>query len=117
MLIMVRPTINRKVGQKPGAIYFKPQGIPMAQLKEVVLPADGLEAIRLADAEGLYHDEAARQMGISRPTFGRILESARRAVAEAITMGRALRIGDGPVELQTGRHGGQRGRCRRGWRT
>lgn len=53
---------------------------------------DELEAIRLADYEGLYHEEAAARMQISRPTFGRILSTARNKVAEAIVDGKALRI-------------------------
>jgi predicted DNA-binding protein (UPF0251 family) len=53
---------------------------------------DELEAIRLADYEGLYHEEGATRMQVSRPTFGRILSEARRKVAEAIVDGKALRI-------------------------
>jgi len=53
---------------------------------------DELETIRLADYEGLYHENAAKQMGISRPTFGRILDGARRKVADAIINGKALQI-------------------------
>lgn len=53
---------------------------------------DEVEALRLADYEGLYHEKAARKMKISRATFGRILDQARRKVAEAILKGKALRI-------------------------
>ncbi len=53
---------------------------------------DELEALRLADVEGLYQEEAARQMNISRATFGRIVEAAHRKVADAILHGKALRI-------------------------
>ncbi len=97
--------------------FFKPQGIPLAQLKESVVTEDGLEAIRLADVEGLYHDEAARRMGVSRATFGRVLESARRAVGDAITGGKALRIEGGNVEVvrQMPGTGFGRFRGRRGW--
>jgi predicted DNA-binding protein (UPF0251 family) len=61
-------------------------------LEEVSLRMDELEAIRLADYGGLYHQEAAAKMKISRATFGRILEAARRKVAEAIIRGKALKI-------------------------
>ena len=64
----------------------------MRFLEEVVIRMDELEAIRLADFEGLYHEEAARRMEISRATFGRILNEARHKVAEAIMGGKALRI-------------------------
>jgi DNA-directed RNA polymerase subunit RPC12/RpoP len=61
----------------------------------VVLRVDELEALRLADKEGMYQEQAAEQMKISRPTFGRIVETARRKVAEALVEGKALRIEGG----------------------
>lgn len=114
---MVRPHIQRTVGSKPSIRYFKPQGMPLAELEELVLGEDELEAMRLADVEGLYHESAAERMNVSRPTFGRILAQARRAVAAAITQGKAIRIQGGTVEHipQQGRGRGRRGRCRRGW--
>jgi len=64
----------------------------MTALQEVSLRMDELEAIRLADYQGLYHEEAAAKMEISRATFGRVLNEARRKVAEAILQGKALKI-------------------------
>jgi predicted DNA-binding protein (UPF0251 family) len=72
--------------------YFKPRGIPLVNLEEVSVRLDELEAIRLADYEGLYHEDAAQKMKISRATFGRILDEARHKVAEAIIIGKALRV-------------------------
>jgi uncharacterized protein len=76
----------------PHAVYFKPRGIPLTRLEEVSLSPDEFEAINLADRQGLYHEEAAGKMGVSRPTFGRILGSARRKVAQALVEGKALQI-------------------------
>jgi predicted DNA-binding protein (UPF0251 family) len=76
---------------------FKPAGIPARELDEVVLPLDEFEALRLADLEGLYQEQAAERMGVSRPTFGRILDAAHRKVADALVHGHALRIEGGPV--------------------
>jgi predicted DNA-binding protein (UPF0251 family)/predicted Fe-Mo cluster-binding NifX family protein len=76
---------------------FKPAGVPTRQLEEVVLSLDGFEAIRLVDLEGLYHEQAAERMRVSRATFGRILDSARRDVAQALIHGKVLRIEGGPV--------------------
>ncbi|HPM41335.1 MAG TPA: DUF134 domain-containing protein [bacterium] len=109
---MGRPPLNRRVEGEPRVRFFKPQGVPMAELAESILTKDGLEAVRLADVEGLYHDEAARRMGVSRATFGRVLEQARRAVGEAITQGRALRIEGGNVEVVRGMPGAGFGRFR-----
>ena len=64
----------------------------MVRLEEVVLSADELEALRLADHEGRYHEEAAGEMKVSRATFGRIVNEARRKVAEALILGKALKI-------------------------
>ena len=112
---MVRPVISRRVRGKPVITYFKPQGVPMQELSEIILTEDGLEALRFADFEGLYQDEAAKRMGISRPTFGRILSEARRTVAEAILGGKAIRIHGGTIERIPYGKGMGRGRCRRGW--
>jgi predicted DNA-binding protein (UPF0251 family) len=89
---MSRPKKCRCTSCIPGAYYFKPRGIPLIHLEEITLTIDELEAIRLADYEGLYHEEAAKQMDISRATFGRILDGARNKVAGAIIKGKALKI-------------------------
>ncbi len=92
---MPRPPKCRIVTQKPTVTYFKPRGIPLRQLDEVVLTVEGFEAIRLSDIEGLDQDEAASKMGISRQTFGRVLAEARKAVAKAIVEGNGLKIEGG----------------------
>jgi uncharacterized protein len=89
---MSRPKKCRCIQSVPNCIYFKPRGIPLIQLEEMSLHLDEIEAMRLADCEGLYHEEAAIKMGISRATFGRIIAAARHKVAEAIVKGMALRI-------------------------
>jgi uncharacterized protein len=89
---MSRPKKERCIRCQPNALYFKPRGIPLIQLEEVGLSLDELEAIRLADYEGLYHEQAAEKMKISRPTFGRILGEARHKLAETLVEGKALRI-------------------------
>jgi uncharacterized protein len=94
---MPRPPCSRRIAGEPGAAVFKPVGIPVIELEEVVMALDEFEALRLADLDGLYQDVIALRMGISRPTVGRILESARRKVADALVHGKALRIDGGPV--------------------
>jgi predicted DNA-binding protein (UPF0251 family) len=78
-------------------IVFKPVGVPMTALDEVILTLDEFEAVRLADLGRLYQEQAADQMNVSRPTFSRILETAHRKVADALVHGKALRIQGGPV--------------------
>lgn len=89
---MPRPRKCRIIECKPDATYFKPRGIPLVDLVEVSLSIDELESIRLADLEGLYHKDAAAKMQISRQTFGRILNGARRKTAECLLEGKALKI-------------------------
>jgi len=83
----------------PDKNYFKPRGIPAVELVEVVLNLDEFEAIRLADYEQLYQEEAATRMNISRQTFGRIIETAHKKIADVLMNGKALKIDGGEVTL------------------
>ena len=77
---------------QPNVYYFKPQGIPLRELEEVVLLPDELEALKLHEVDGLEQIEAAVKMKISQPTFARILSSAHKKIAIALTTGKAIRI-------------------------
>lgn len=90
---MARPLKDRCISCVPAASYFKPVGIPMRELDEIVLAMDELEAMRLTDLDGLYQADAAEKMGVSRQTIGNILNSAHRKLADALLNGKALRIG------------------------
>ena len=97
---MVRPVKKRRVGCNPEANYFKPRGIPVADLDEVVLTMDELEAIRLADLEECYQEAAAQQMEVSRQTFGNIVKSAHKKIAAALVQGKALKIEGGIIKMR-----------------
>lgn len=105
---MPRPIKWRRVAFMPQVTYFKPTGVPAHLLEGVALSVEELEAIRLKDVEGLQQEECAQRMRISRPTFHRVLESARRKVADALINGKAVRIEGGNFALAS-----QRFRCRR----
>jgi predicted DNA-binding protein (UPF0251 family) len=94
---MPRPRCYRRVAGRPTAAVFKPIGTPVTRLEETVMTLDEFEAIRLADLGGLYQEQAAEEMGISRSTFSRLVESAHRRLADALVHGKALRIEGGPV--------------------
>ena len=94
---MPRPEKPRRVRCLAGNRGFKPIGRPGGTLEVEELRLDELEALRLADLEGLYQEAAAERMGVSRPTFARILARARSAVARALVEERVLVIGEGPV--------------------
>ncbi len=96
---MPRPRNCRRIGCMPQANYYKPRGIPLSALQHINLTYDEIEAIRLADLEGLYQEKAAEKMNISRQTFGRIIESAHKKIANALVNGKALSIEGGIIEL------------------
>ena len=96
---MVRPQKHRRVAFNPEISYFKPRGIPMFDLEEVRLTVDQREAIRLSDLMGMSHEEAGQRMGVSRATFGRIVQRARKAVADALINGKAINVEGGSYKL------------------
>lgn len=102
---MPRPKRCRRICCEPGYRYFKPQGIPVDSLDKRALGLDELEALRLADLEGLPQERAARMMDVSQPTFNRILAGARSKLAECLVHGLALRIesvGESKVQVDSG---------------
>jgi predicted DNA-binding protein (UPF0251 family) len=122
---MARPEKLRRVGCTAGGRGFKPIGRPASELEVETLRIDQLEALRLSDLEGLYQEAAAEQMGVSRPTFARILSRARSTVARALLEERLLVVSEGPVVIGkdrplpcpvhgVGRRQGRGCRCRHG---
>ncbi|MDD5691442.1 MAG: DUF134 domain-containing protein [Candidatus Omnitrophica bacterium] len=95
---MPRPCRCRRIRCKPDTTYFKPRGIPLDMLKEVNLTLDELEAVRLADWGGLYQEDAAKKMDISRQTFGNIINSAHKKIADVLLNAKALKIEGGTVK-------------------
>jgi predicted DNA-binding protein (UPF0251 family) len=117
---MPRPRCLRWIGGVPNCSFFKPAGFPARTLEVIVLNLDEFEALKLADLKGLYQEEAAKQMNISRPTFTRLVASARKKSAQALAEGKALRIEGGPVDPRAfgpgpGRRGLPGHRRGRGW--
>ncbi len=104
---MPRPRRCRRVYAEPPARRFGPYDRPA--VGELVLPVEGLEALRLAEVEGLDQEEAAALMGVSRQTFGRVLAAARSAVAQALNNGLELVVAGGDYELMPPDHGHGRG--------
>lgn len=96
---MPRPPKCRRVEQFPGYTYFKPAGVPITDLSEVVLSVEEIEAVRLRDLAGMEHEACAEKMSVSRPTFHRILSSARQKIARALINGEALRVKGGNFKL------------------
>lgn len=94
---MPRPCKFRRIGCEPTEVFFKPRAVPLSELEIVNLKLDELEAMRLVDIESLYHEDAAKRMGVSRQTFDRIIQNARAAVAQALVNGKAIHIEGGNI--------------------
>jgi len=105
---MPRPRKLRFVQGPPIVNAFIPDRVPPWGRDEVILPVEGLEAVRLNDFQGMGQEAAARMMNVSRQTFGRILAEARTIIADALVMGKVLRIEGGHFDMPP------RGRHRRG---
>jgi hypothetical protein len=84
----------------PYKTCFRPEGAIPPCPDEVLLSIDEYESLRLADLEGLYQEQAAHRMNVSRQTFGRIVEAARRKVADVIVNGKILKIEGGSVSMK-----------------
>lgn len=87
-----RPFRCRRISTDVLVKYFKPRGIPLCELEEVMLLPDEVEALKLADFDCLYQADAAEKMGISRQTFGNIINSAHKKVADSLLHGKAICI-------------------------
>jgi len=97
---MPRPENNRIVHVPPLFTEFKPLGISNKSLENLIVSLDEFEAIRLVDFIGLCHQEAADEMEISRSTFSRLIERARRKLADFIVQGKAITIGGGSIHFK-----------------
>jgi len=85
----------RRVGFRPAFTSFGPAAIGPIDPEEMILTVEEFEAVRLKDLEGLDQTECARMMEISQPTFHRLVISARRKIADALTNGKTIKIEGG----------------------
>ena len=96
---MPRPRLCRRIRFWPGITHFKPAGVRLAELHEVVLSMGEFEAMRLCDLEEINQKEAAKKMNISQPTLQRTLASARKKIADALANGKSIKIEGGPHKM------------------
>ena len=92
---MARPVKWRKIENIPTIPYFVPSETAIEEISENILKLEELEAIRLKDLEGLEQEECAGRMEVSRPTFQRILLSAREKIADSLINGKSIHIEGG----------------------
>ncbi len=87
-----RRKISRNIEKDHTQVCFKPCGIRRDQLEKMIIDEDEMEALRLSDFEGLYQQECADKMEISRTTFSRLIENARRKISDALLHNKAISI-------------------------
>lgn len=97
---MSRPKIDRIVACPPRFNSFKPLGVRRTDLEKVVLSLDEYEAIKLANYDKLGQQEASEEMGVSRPTFTRLLDSARQKISDFLINGKELVIEGGNIHFK-----------------
>ena len=97
---MPRPQYKRIVHEPPLYSHFKPAGEKEKGGKQIKLTLDEFEAFRLADQLGYTHEQASREMEISRTTFTRLIQKARKKVADFIIHGGVLNIEGGSVHFR-----------------
>jgi len=93
-----RPKKVRIVEGEPKIKQFSPRGRP-GRPDEITLSLDQYEALRLADYKKLKQFQAAKSMGISRATFGRIIKEARFKLTNGLINGKIIKISGGRVRL------------------
>lgn len=90
----------RFINFNPETTYFKPRGIPLSSLEEIILTIDELEALRLKNYELFEQIECAKKMKISQSTFQRVLCAANRKIADALINGKAIKIDGGAIRMK-----------------
>ena len=88
----------RYIQKMPKTVQFSPRGKP-GRPDEIELRIDQFEALRLADLEGFEQIDGAKAMGISRPTFGRVLREGRKIIVDALVNGKIIRIRMGDAQI------------------
>lgn len=89
----------RKVVAPPDFRGYKPYGNRHGRKEHVDLNYEEYEAIKLADYDLMNQLEASQLMGVSRATFARVYESARRKIARALVETREIRSVFGNASL------------------
>ena len=88
----------RYIQKMPKIVQFSPRGKP-GRPDETELQIDQFEAVKLADFQGFEQSEGAQAMGLSRPSFGRLLREGRKIIADALVNGKTLRIRTGNIQV------------------
>jgi len=89
---MARPRRFRRISEEPQIRCFKPEREDLDSFEPIEILIDEFEAIRLRDYHDIQQKRSAEIMGVSQPTFHRILTSARKKIANALINGNTIVI-------------------------
>ena len=89
---MPRPRKFRRILEEPQTRCFKPENEKIGPSNPIEITLDEFESIRLKDYHDIQQKKSAEIMGISQPTFHRILTSARKKIAKALIDGNTIKI-------------------------
>ncbi|AUB60464.1 hypothetical protein DSECCO2_178350 [anaerobic digester metagenome] len=89
---MARPRRFRRISEEPQIRCFKPEREDLESIEPIEILIDEFEAIRLRDYHDIQQKRSAEIMGVSQPTFHRILSSARKKIANALINGNSIII-------------------------
>ena len=87
---MPRPRKTRFCRRYRADRVYKPQGVPMREIDDILISLDEFEALRHCDLEGLDQQETGEKMGISRGTVQRLLYNGREKIMRAILQNNAI---------------------------
>lgn len=81
---------KRSITFKPACFSFGP--LTQIPKETITMREDEFEALYLADFKAFYHEDCARSMGISRPTFAKLIKQARKKMVEMVMFGKGIAL-------------------------
>ena len=88
----MKPRRARRLNRRFKDHYFKPRGIPMNTLEEVVITFEEIEALRLRYLDGMKQVDAASKMGLSQSQYQRDLWESHKKITDALISGKAIKV-------------------------
>ena len=92
-----RPKRQRRLIEPPFITGFIPENGDYNPQDSITLFFEEYEALKLADYKGMSQLEASKVLEVSRPTFTRIYDAARKKIARALVEHKRISIAGGDV--------------------
>ena len=92
---MARKKVKKQITNCPEFVGFVPEGIHSSKQESVDFLYEEFNAIELVDYKHMNFEQAAAVMNISKSSFARLIQGARRKVARAFVEGKSLKAEPG----------------------